>query len=348
MRRALLITLAILVTLAIIGGLTGFSIIFSSNTESFEGERSVYVPRGATFAQVVDSLEAAEIIRNSSTFVLLGRATGWAGQVKAGHYAFEAGASNYSILDRIRKGLQTPVRVTIPPGTRPEIVAIVASNRMEFSEQDLLAAFADSSLAVELGTDTRHLFGYMMPETYHFFWLTDARTFVRRVKQHFDSFFNDEMRSRADEMGLTTGEVVTLASIVEWEATVHDERPRIAGVYLNRLRINMPLQADPTVQYAVLEREGQKRRLLFADYEIPHPYNTYRRTGLPPGPVTNPSPGSIRAVVNPESHQYLFFVASGDGTHIFSRTFTEHTQAAQRYRQLMRERRAAQSQEAPQ
>jgi UPF0755 protein len=338
MRKTLLIILAIIATVGTAVVVAGFSIVFSSNTTSFEGERSVYVPPGSGFAQVTDSLEAAEILRSRRSFRFLGRATGWAGQMKAGHYAFEAGASNYEMLDRLRKGLQTPVRVTIPPGTRPEIMAIVAASRMAFEEEDLLAALRDSSLAAELGTDTAHLFGYMLPETYHFFWLTPAPTFVRRVKQFFDSFFDEEMRAAAQELGLSVEEAIRLASIVEWEAQVYDERPRMAGVYLNRLRIRMPLQADPTVQFAVIEREGQKRRLFFEDYRIQHPYNTYLRQGLPPGPVTNPSPGSLRATVRPEQHRFLYFVARGDGTHVFSETFQEHVNAANRFRALMRER----------
>jgi UPF0755 protein len=136
--------------------------------------------------------------------------------------------------------------------------------------------------------------------------------------------------------------VLNLAAIVEWEAHLEEEKPRIAGVYLNRLRAGWPLQADPTVQYALLQIEGQKRRLLFRDYQIDHPYNTYRVQGLPPGPITNPSPTSIQAVLNPEQHDYFYFVAKGDGGHLFSRTLAEHNRAAEAYYALMRQRRAEQ------
>ncbi|AEN74165.1 endolytic transglycosylase MltG [Rhodothermus marinus] len=327
---------AALVLLLLAGGLAWIAL--APNTPSFEGARGVKIPRAARFEQVVDSLQAAGILRHRASFVWLARLTGWHRQIKAGYYTFEAGASNYHLLSVLRRGLQTPVRVTIPPGSRPEVVAAVVCRALACAPDSLLAALRDSSLAAELGTDTLHLFGRLLPDTYFFYWLTDPRTVIRRVHQHFLDFFTPERRARADSLGLSIDEVVTLASIVEWEAGP-EERPRVAGVYLNRLRRDMPLQADPTVQYAVLQLEGQKRRLLFADYQIDHPYNTYRFRGLPPGPITNPSPDAIDAVLHAERHDYLYFVADGEGRHVFSRTFREHVRAANRYRRLMEQRR---------
>ncbi|BBM73567.1 endolytic transglycosylase MltG [Rhodothermus marinus] len=327
---------AVLVLLLLAGGLVWIAL--APNTPPFEGTRGVKIPRAASFEQVVDSLQAAGILRHRASFVWLARLTGWHRQIKAGYYTFEAGASNYHLLSVLRRGLQTPVRVTIPPGSRAEVVAAVVCRTLACVPDSLLAALRDSSLAAELGTDTLHLFGRLLPDTYFFYWLTDPRTVIRRVHQHFLDFFTPERRARADSLGLSIDEVVTLASIVEWEAGP-EERPRIAGVYLNRLRRGMPLQADPTVQYAVLQLEGQKRRLLFADYQIDHPYNTYRFRGLPPGPITNPSPDAIDAVLHAERHDYLYFVADGEGGHVFSRTFREHVRAANRYRRLMEQRR---------
>lgn len=343
MRKKWILALLIPLTLIAIAGGTGYWIVFGPNTKLYSGERSVYVPRGASFEQVVDSLEASEVLASRATFEWFGKITGWADQVKAGHYAFEAGASNHRLLDVIRKGLQEPVKLTVPPGTRPEVIAAVAGRDMEFEAQAFLAALQDSSLAKELGTTVDHLFAYMMPETYHFYWLNDARSVVKKVKESFDTFYDREIAARADSLGLTKNEVLTLASLVEWETSRDEEKPRVAGVYLNRLRRNWPLQADPTVQYAVQQKEGRKRRLLFQDYEIQHPYNTYKFAGLPPGPITNPSPSSIRAVANVETHDYMYFVARGDGSHTFSRTLAEHNRAAQEYYRLMRERRLQQA-----
>ena len=332
---------------ALVSGLVlagaGAWIIFGSNTPEYEGERSVKIPPGADFSVVVDSLGQQGILSSQATFRLVGWLSGWRHQVKTGHYTFEAGASNYRMLDVLRRGLQTPIRVTIPPGSRPEVVSAVAGRDMAFDPSEFHAALRDTALAASLGTDTTGLFGYMMPETYFFYWQTPAQEVVRRIKEHFDTFYARDLQAGADSLDLSKSELVTLASIIEWETGIVDEKARIAGVYLNRLDRGMPLQADPTVQYAVMEREGQKRRLLFRDYDIQHPYNTYNYRGLPPGPLTNPSPSSMRAVVNAEDHPYFYFVATGDGGHTFSRTLREHVRAANEYRRLMRERRRQQN-----
>jgi UPF0755 protein len=169
--------------------------------------------------------------------------------------------------------------------------------------------------------------------------LTDAPSVVKKVKAEFDTFFTDEMKAGAERQGLTVEEVLRVASIVEWETNHVPEKSTVAGVYLNRLKQRWRLDADPTVQYALIQIEGRRRRLLYADYSIDHPYNTYRYRGLPPGPVTNPSPSSIEAVVNPKEHNYMFFVARGDGSHTFTRTLREHVNASRAFHSLMRQRR---------
>lgn len=345
LRRIVYISLT-LGLLGALAGAVGVWLVLRPNTPAFEGQRTVKIPPQASFESVVDSLEVRGILASRRIFRWTASLTGWREQIKAGHYGFESGASTYHLLDVLRKGLQTPVRVLIPPGSRPEVLAAVAAREIAFPPDSLTAALRDSALAAELETDVRHLFGYMLPDTYHFYWLTGARNVVRHVKQQFDGFFTDGMRQRADSLGLTVEEVITLASIVEWETGSDTEKPRIAGVYLNRLERGMPLQADPTVQFAVMQTEQKKRRLLFADYDVDHPYNTYKYRGLPPGPVTNPSASSIRAVVEPEEHDYLYFVANVDGGHTFSTSFREHVRAANEFRRAMRERRRQQRAEA--
>jgi len=322
----------IVVALGLVAMVGLFVFVFGGNTPHFEGERSLYITRDASLETVVDSLRASGVVESGSRFKAIARATGWGDQIKAGHYTFTEGASTYKILQKLRRGLQTPVRVVIPPGSRPDVVAAVVARDMAFDADDFLSALSDDSLATELGTDTAHLFGYMVPETYHFYWLNDPETVIRRVKEHADELLANVPRANPHELELTRDEVLNVASIVEWESDLIEERPVIAGVYLNRLRDGWRLQADPTVQYAVISREGQKRRLYFRDYDVDHPYNTYRRDGLPPGPVTNPSPTSVRAVLDPDEHDYYFFVARGDGSHIFSRTLREHNRAAADYR----------------
>lgn len=336
--------LGLLLLIGLIGAGGILWLRYGSNTPGFAGTRGVKIAHGTGFEGVADSLESAGLLRSRTAFEAMGYATGWARQMKPGYYAFEAGVSTYDLLDRIRKGLQTPVKITIPPGTRPGVVAAVLRRDLDLDSTAFRAALRDPDLLDELETDSLHIFGYMLPETYQVYWGTSAEGVVRRLKQEFDRFFTPEMRQQAAAKNLSIPEVVRLASIVEWEARILEEKPRIAGVYLNRLRIGMPLQADPTVQYALMQQEGGRmRRLLFRDYEVEHPYNTYLYLGLPPGPINNPAPASIRAVLQPETHSYLYFVADGTGRHTFSRTLTEHNRAADTYRELMRQRRLEQA-----
>jgi UPF0755 protein len=341
MRKKLVLALVVVGVLGLAGAGAVAWIAFGPNTPPSTGDRSVKIPPGSSFDAVVDSLDASGVLQWSATFRLFGRTTGWEDQVKAGHYLFEPGASNYDMLSKLRRGLQEPVHLVVPPGTSLDVLAAVAGRDMYFSAAQFDSALSDPQLAASLDTDTSGLFGFMMPETYYFYWLTSAERAVGSIKEQFDAFFDRELRSRADSLSLSMRDVVTLASIIEWETANVDEKPMVAGVYHNRLRIGMKLDADPTVQFIVMEREGQKRRLLYEDYGFQHPFNTYIYAGLPPAPITNPSPSSMRAAVNPADHDYMYFVAKGDGTHQFSRTLAEHNRAARQYHDLMRERREA-------
>ncbi|MGA7304451.1 MAG: endolytic transglycosylase MltG [Rhodothermales bacterium] len=337
MKKTVLNYLGILI---ILGLATVAWLLLPSATEDFEDPRAINIAPGSNFSDVTDSLVAHDILAADGRFRFVAKVTGWHRQIKAGHYLIAPGTSIYKLLDILRRGLQIPLRVTVPPGTRTSVFAAVVQKELGVDSADVQRALSDPALAASLGTDTVHLFGYMLPETVDFFWGTSADQVVTRMKHAFDSFFSERMKERAEEIGLSVDEVITLASIVEWEARVDSERATIAGVYLNRLRKHMPLQADPTVQYAIMKTQGGRmRRLVFADYKMEHPYNTYLYYGLPPGPITNPSKASIRAVLHPQHHKYLYFVADGNGGHIFSRTLREHNNAANSYREMMRERR---------
>ncbi len=342
MRRNIVIVVLVLIAFVGVAAIAGYWIAFGPNTQVYDEDRGVGIPPGSQFAAVIDTLKSAGVLRSEATFSFMARTTGWGNQVKAGHYRFESGASNYDILQKLRRGLQEPVRLTVPPGTRPQVIAAVAGRDMFFEPSAFKDALSDPVLAESLETDTSSLFAYMLPETYFFYWLTSAPATVAKIKGEFDSFWERELKAGADTLNLTKQDVVTLASIVEWETSITEEKAAVAGVYVNRLRLGMKLDADPTVQFAVLQREGAKRRLLYQDYRIEHPYNTYLRAGLPPGPITNPSRSSLLAAVNPADHNYLYFVAKGDGSHVFSRTLAEHNRAARQFHQLMRERRAQQ------
>ena len=342
-KRTVFIVIAAFIALDIVLFGAAWWIVLRSNTPDFEGERALHLPYGTDLAAATDSLTARGLLDSRVTFLLVARTTGWGDQIKAGHYTFEAGQSNVDLLEKLRAGLQTPVAVMIPPGSRPHRVARSAARNMAFGPDDFLRALRSVELAAELQTDTVHLFSYMLPETYHFFWLTEAEDVVRRIKREFDEFYARELAEPASEHEMTERKLLNLAAIVQWETNLDGEKARIAGVYLNRLRRGWPLQADPTVQYALIELEGGMRRLLYRDYRLDHPYNTYRFKGLPPGPITNPAPSTLRATANGESHDYMFFVAKPDGGHAFNVSLRAHNRDAAKLHQYLRQRRREQA-----
>ena len=264
--------------------------------------------------------------------------------------------SNWAVLDKIRKGLRDPIRITIPPGTRPERLGRILDNQLGTDSTEVARLLRDPAFADSLGTDVANLHGQMLAETFDMYWTDDPATALRRIHERFDRFWTDDREAQAEALGMTPAEVVTLASIVEWEARKPEERRRIAGVYVNRLlgrtsSGRMRLQADPTVQFALMEDGGEPRmrRLLFRDYQFPSAYNTYLIDGLPPGPITNPSDDTVLAVLENEAHDFLYFVADGSGGHDFSRTVGEHNAKARRWSQWLseqvRQRRAREAAE---
>ena len=319
-----------------------WSLFLGSATPSYDGVRSVIVQSGG-FDKTVRTLEEAGVLNASTRFKFWSTATLMRKSFKAGYYEFKSGTSVWEIMSRLADGKQTPLRVTILPGIRPKRFADILFERLRIPQQETLAALKDANLATQLGTKPSYLFGYMMPETYFVNYGTTAKQFIKAAKKEFDRKVTPELKSGAKAAGLSIDDAVSLASIVEWEARMNDEKPRIAGVYRNRLRIGMLLQADPTVQYGLMESDGGiMRRLLLKDYKFPHPYNTYIHKGLPPGTLNNPSFQAFTAAINPEKHDYLYFVADGTGYHRFSKNFGQHEAYADEYRAMMAKRRAEQ------
>ncbi len=337
--RFVRVTTIVLVSVLLMGAVIVGFVSETSSSDPFEGVRTVTIPAGSDFETIMDSLQSRGILGARWSFQYFARLTGWGSQIKAGHYEFASGVSNRNLMATLRAGLQVQVHVTIPPGANPELIATSAARNMAFEPEELLAALKSDSLARELGTDTAHLFAYMLPDTYYFYWTNEPEAVIRRIKEDADRI----LASAESSGGViqSKDDVLVMASIVEWETNVVEEKARVAGVYMNRLRRNWPMQADPTVQVAVIDREGSKRRLQYRDYEIKHPYNTYLFTGLPPGPITNPSTSSIRASLSPEEHDYMYFVAKPEGGHAFNTSLVEHNRDAQDLRRHLRERRHA-------
>ena len=344
--RKLLVPLAVL---AVLGAAFVVWLAFLPNVPAGEGDapHSLRLPPGTDFDAALDSLDSAGAVRSLASLRLFGSLTGWGGQVKTGHYNIAPGTSNWALLDKVRKGKQDPIRITVPPGLTAARFGRVLRNQLGADSAEVVAAVTDAGLARQLGTDPAHLLGRMRADTYDIYWTTDARRAVTRIHELYERFWTDDKTAQARALGLTPDEVTTLASIVEMEARKPEELPRIAGVYLNRLlgrtsSGRMRLQADPTVQFALMAAgEPRPRRLLFVDYRTPSPYNTYLIDGLPPGPITNPSDRAVEAVLaGGERHEFLYFVADGTGGHDFSRTVSEHNAKAARWSQYMREQTA--------
>ena len=309
---------------------------FGPNTTGDE-PAGIRLPADVTFDSMLDSLDAAGALGSRASLETFGNLTGWADQVKTGYYVVEPGMSNWAVLDKIRKGLQDDFRITIPGGLTPERFARVMERQLGTDSAAVVAALQDPGLAEQLDTTPALLFGRMRANTYDIRWTDDARRAVTRIKEKSDQFWTDERVAQADALGMTPDQAIAMASIVQWEAQKPEERPTIAGVYLNRYLGRTPagrmrLQADPTVQYALMESNGgPMRRLMFTDYAFPHPYNTYQIEGLPPGPINNPSDDAIEAVLAGGEGDYLYFVADGTGGHDFSRTLSEHNAKAARW-----------------
>lgn len=286
----------------------------------------VHVPVGAPFSQVADSLAAKDIVRAAPLFELYARATGDAARVKPGTYAFREGSGWKTVLHSLVTGDVLTDRLVIPEGWNLAGIAQRIAAVTELAEDSVMSLLADSAVASRHGVPGPTLEGYLYPATYTFPIGVPVDTIVARMVDTYQAVWTPERRARADSMGMDEREVVTLASIVEKEARIASEMPTIAAVYHNRLRIGMPLQADPTVQYALgVHRE----RLLYAaiDSVADNPYNTYRNRGLPPGPIASPSVRAIDAVLAPDSARYLYFVARPDGSHVFTRSLADHNRA---------------------
>jgi UPF0755 protein len=286
----------------------------------------VTLPPGATFGAVTDTLAAHGVIANRRLFRLIARAKGVDRAVQAGVYDFPPGTSPLQVLAVLAKGAAVSQKFTVPEGlTIPEVAAL-AAERLGVPEDSVLRAAADGAAAsAVLGFSVRSFEGFLRPETYTLPLGVRASELVRLMAEGFKASWDPRWTARLDSIGMSEAQLVTFASIVEGEARVDGERETIAGVYHNRLRIGMALQADPTVQYAIFLATGaRKPRLYTKDYQFASPYNTYLHPGLPPGPVNSPSRRSLEASLYPAQVPYLYFVASPDGHHIFSRTYGEH------------------------
>ncbi len=288
------------------------------------------IPRGAPFIQIADSLKSLGLIESRRRFYGSARLKRKTDALQAGTYQIPGGLSYGELVDFLSVAKPLQVRVTIPEGLEWDEIAGILSTRFSFSRKDFLA-YKDSAALFRLPFQVSSLEGFLFPETYNFYENATPRDIVDRMVRQFLAVVNDSLRIEIRQKGYTVEQIVTLASIIQGEAMIHDEMPVIASVYYNRLKRGMRLQADPTIQYIV---PGPKIRLRDRHLDIDSPYNTYRYRGLPPGPVNSPGKDAILAAVRPDTTKYLYFVARGDGSHVFSRTHRDHLKAKQEFQRV--------------
>ncbi len=310
-------------------------LVFGSNTGDMHRGNYLYIPTGADYSKVKSELEAGGFIRNKSSFDLLAKRANYPSHVHPGKYHIQKGMSNYELIRLLRSGRQTPVKLVVQKlRTKDDFARLVARN-LEADSLSMHQLLNDSGFLVNFGLDTATALCGIMPDTYEFYWNSDAETVYKKIFKNYLRFWTEERKGMAAAKALTPEQVVILASIVEEETNQNEEKPIIASVYLNRLKKRMKLQADPTARYAF--GDFTIRRVTSVHTAIASPYNTYHSFGLPPGPICTPETNTILAVLNATDTDYLYFCARGDGSgkHLFAKTYQEHLQNARAYHRML-------------
>ena len=291
------------------------------------------VPPGASADAIARQLHGLGLVRHPLVLRLLARERGLETQLKAGEYALSGPLSLEGILDALARGDVVRRDVTIPEGRNlDEVAALVVAQGMESTA--FLEAARDPAPVRDLDPAATDLEGYLFPDTYDLPRRAPAADLVEAMVAGFRRVFDESRRERAAELGLSVRDVVTLASLIEEETALPEERPLVSAVFHNRLRLGMRLDCDPTIAYALKRGGRYTGRLLFRDLKLDSPYNTYLHAGLPPGPISSPGASSLEAALHPARVDFLYFVARGDGSHRFSRTLGEHLAAVEKYREL--------------
>ena len=307
---------------------------------NIESMKKVRIDHGTTLSNISDKLNKRGLVTNKWVFEFLTKIKGLEKSMQAGTFRLSNVHTNNDVIKNIVFGSPDRKKITFLEGWNMNQVASHLSKELNFNYSEVLKLFSDEKLIKELQINSNTLEGYLFPETYYFFEGVDEISVIKRLVKEHKRFWNDANISKADSLGFTPYEIITLASIIEGEAIYDSERSIISAVYHNRLKIGMKLQADPTVQYII---DDGPRRLLNRDLRIKSPYNTYMYPGLPPGPINSPGRQSLIAALSPQNNDYLYFVAKGDGYHTFSKNEKEHERAKrafQRVRKKVRRERA--------
>jgi len=331
------ILLAIVLIGLVIAGLLAnyvYSAMFKPNTNFDSDKAYIYIPTKANYEEVKEQLIL--LVKDIDKFDALAQRKKYTSNIKAGRFGISKGMNNNDIINSIRSN-NIPIKVSF---NNQELLADLAgriATQIEADSVSLLNAFNNKEFLVQNNFKKETALGMYIPNSYEFFWNTSAEKFRDRMLVEYKKFWTESRINKAKTLGLDPEEVLALASIVQKETAKVDERPRVAGVYLNRIKRGMPLQADPTVIFAIKQKSGDFdtviKRVLYKDLEIDSPYNTYKYPGIPPGPISMPDISSIDAVLNPENHKFYYFVANVEnfGYHKFASTLTQHNRNKQEY-----------------
>jgi UPF0755 protein len=300
-----------------------------------EFERIAFIiDKGSSIDTIADSLLAKGLIKDKEIFILWLTTLDKDRLIKAGYYEIPKGLNYAQLISFLSKAPSKEIKVTLIEGWRIEEIAQELHKQINIEVDRFLFLAKDSIFIHKLGVKANSLEGYLLPDTYHFYWGVSEETAIKYLVNQCLAIFTDEVKNQITKYNMDIHNILTLASIIEGEAIVDDERKIISSVYHNRLNRRIKLQADPTIQYIL---DGPPRRLLLKDLEIDSPYNTYKYYGLPPGPISNPGKKSILAAIDPEKTNYIYFVARGDGKHSFSTNASEHQKAKAQFDQVRRE-----------
>jgi len=299
-----------------------------TNIDSME---KVRIDQGTTLSNISDKLNKRGLVSNKWVFKFLIKIKGLEKSMQAGTFRLSNVHTNNEVINNIVFGSPDRKKITFLEGWNMNQVARHLSKELDFNYSEVIKLLSDKKLIRDLQINSNTLEGYLFPETYYFFEGVDKTSVIKRLVKEHKKFWNNANLSKADSLGFTPYEIITLASIIEGEAIYDSERSIISAVYHNRIKIGMKLQADPTVQYII---DDGPRRLLNKDLRIKSPYNTYIYQGLPPGPINSPGKQSLIAALSPQDNDYLYFVAKGDGYHTFSRNEKEHERAKRAFQRV--------------
>ena len=337
MRKKYIFLIVGIILVVVATGITGI-ITVMNHPFRIEKNTNLYIDADDNTDSICHKLTTQLQASSLKGFKLLTTVGGLA-PIHPGAYRFSQSDNCLTVYRRLKSGAQTPVNLTLPSVRTVGKLLKTVSHQLMTDSSNLARLLMDSTYCAQIGYSTETLPCLFIPNTYEVYWTMTPEAFVKRMQKEHDRFWNKERKAKAQSIGLTPEEVVTLASIVEEETANNAEKPMVAGLYMNRLHAEMPLQADPTVKFAL--QDFGLRRILHAHLETESPYNTYKHTGLPPGPIRIPSIQGIESVLNYTRHDYLYMCAKEDfsGTHNFAATFTQHLANARKYQQELNRRK---------